>query len=412
MHEEPVLPSADLGAVRGPLAGVTVLELGMVMQVPLAAQMLGDYGADVIKVERQPPGEILRTLDPIATEEGTGSCYYAALGRNKRTLSLDIKSPEGHSTLMRLVEKADVLLHNFRPGVMERLGLGYEQLAEHNPRLVYAAGFAFGETGPLASMPGQDMLAQAYSGFALSGVADGDPPKISNTPVIDYMTALSLTQGIMAALIERQRSGLGQKVTTSLLDVAFAAQVLEVSSIAVHGERTSWIKRSMSLAASDGWLIVLTLFRDNPLKAICSAFDLPDMSAEEGLATADQQNRRLTEIEERLRPVFARYTVAECIEKLGRHDVLCSPFNTLETAMASEQIRHNGMLWNIPVAGKAERELVGNPVKLSRTPLGLREAPSCIGGMSANVLSRFGFGQDEIDRLIERGVVYADGKAQ
>lgn len=412
MREKPVLPSADRSAVRGPLAGVTVLELGMVMQVPLAAQMLGDYGADVIKVERQPPGEILRTLDPIATEEGTGSCYYAALGRNKQTLSLDIKSPEGHSTLMRLVEKADVLLHNFRPGVMERLGLGYEQLAEHNPRLIYAAGFAFGETGPLASMPGQDMLAQAYSGFALSGVADGDPPRISNTPVIDYMTALSLTQGIMAALIERQRSGLGQKVTTSLLDVAFAAQVLEVSSIAVHGERTSWIKRSMSLAASDGWLIVLTLFRDNPLKAICSAFDLPDMSAEEGMATADQQNRRLAEIEERLRPVLARYTVAECIERLGQNDVLCSPFNTLETAMASDQVRHNGMLWNIPVAGKAERELVGNPVKLSRTPLGLREAPSGIGGMSADVLCRFGFGRDEIDRLIERGVVYADGKAQ
>jgi crotonobetainyl-CoA:carnitine CoA-transferase CaiB-like acyl-CoA transferase len=140
--------------------------------------------------------------------------------------------------------------------------------------LVYAVGFAFGESGPMAGMPGRDMLAQSFSGFAMSGLEDGEQPWISNTPVIDYTTAVSLTQGIMAALLERERSGRGQMVTTSLFDVALATQVLEISSRAIHGYRTSWIKHSMVFRISDGWLTVLTLFRDTPLEMLCRAFDV------------------------------------------------------------------------------------------------------------------------------------------
>lgn len=138
--------------VPGALNGITVLELGMVMQVPLAGQMLSDLGARVIKVERLPPGEILRTLDPIALEQGGMSAYYAALGRNKESVSLDLKTAAGKDILMKMVESADVVLHNFRPGVMERLGFGYEELEKLNPRIVYAVGYAFGDVGPMAHM--------------------------------------------------------------------------------------------------------------------------------------------------------------------------------------------------------------------------------------------------------------------
>ncbi|WP_306051006.1 CaiB/BaiF CoA transferase family protein [Oceaniradius stylonematis] len=393
---------------KAALAGIKVLELGMVMQVPLAGQMFGDFGADVIKVERPSPGEILRTLDPLAKQKQAMSCYYAALCRNKRTISLDIKSPSGRDALLNLVDRADVLLHNFRPGVMERLGFGFEALEKRNPRLVYAVGYAFGEAGPMAGMPGQDMLAQAYSGFARSGVADGQPPVVSNTPVVDYMTAQSLVQGVMAALIERQASGRGQKVTTSLLDVAFASQVLEVSSIAMHSERTSWVKQSMTFRTADGWLIVLTLFRDNPLQGMCKAFNVPDFSGEARFSTHELQVENLDEIEARFRPVIAACTTAECVARLSEQDVLCSPVNTLEEAMKAEQIRHNGMIWEVPVPGYGQMPLAGNPVKLSRTPTVLAQAPTPLGHHSLAVLGEFGFSDEEARKMKELGAVYVE----
>lgn len=400
--------TADSATQKGALEGIKVLELGMVMQVPLAGQMLGDYGANVIKVERLAPGEILRTLDPIANKKGGMSCYYAALGRNKRTLSLDFKSPEGRDALLKLIDDADVLLHNFRPGVMERLGFGFEELEKRNPRLIYAAGYAFGESGPMARMPGQDMLAQAYSGLARSGIADDQPPVLSNTPTIDYMTALSLTQGIMAALIERQSSGRGQKVTTSLLDVSLAVQVLEVSSISMHGQRTSWIKQSMMFQTLDGWLLVLTLFRDNPLQSMCKAFEVPDFSDQPRFSSRDLQVENIREIEDRFRPIMASLTTAECVARLSERDVLCSPVNTLEAAMESSQARHNGTIWQVPVPAYGELPLAGNPVKLSRTPAALSYPPTPLGHDGFTVLGEHGFAEGEMLKMKDKGVIHLE----
>jgi crotonobetainyl-CoA:carnitine CoA-transferase CaiB-like acyl-CoA transferase len=390
----------------GALAGVIVLELGMVMQVPLAGQMLGDLGADVIKVERLPPGEILRTLDPAARETGAMSAYYAALCRNKRSLSLDIKAPDGRAALLRLIDQADVLIHNFRPGVMERLGLGWEELEERNPRLVYAAGFAFGPTGPMAHMPGQDMLAQAYSGLARSGLADDEVPRLSNAPVIDYVTAATLTQGILAALLERSRSGRGQKVTTSLLDTAMAVQVLEAATMGIRSERTSWTKHAMILPTRDGWIIVLTLFRPNPLSSLCDAFGLPDLSREAPFATYDDQVANLSIIKERFAPLFAERTTAECIERLSAQDILCAPVNTLEQALEAPQVRENGSIWEIPVPGVGPRLLMGNPLHLSRTPAHLEVPPAELGAHGPAVLASFAFGTEEIAALRRSGVLH------
>ncbi len=390
----------------GALAGITVLELGMVMQVPLAGQMLGDLGAEVIKVERLPPGEILRTLDPVARETGAMSAYYAALCRNKRSLCLDIKAPDGHAALLRLIDRADVVIHNFRPGVMERLGLGWEALEQRNPRLVYAAGFAFGETGPMARMPGQDMLAQAYSGLARSGLSDDETPRLSNTPVIDYVTAATLTQGILAALIERGRSGRGQKVTSSLLDTAMAVQVLEAATLGLRNERTSWTKHAMILPTRDGWIIVLTLFRPNPVRSLCEAFGLPDLSLEEPFTTYDGQVAHLGLVKERFAPLFAERTTAECIERLGAKDVLCAPVNTLKEALATPQVRGNGSLWDIPVPGAGSVPLMGNPLHLSRTPARLDEPPAELGAHGPAVLASFGFGEEDIAALRRSGALH------
>jgi crotonobetainyl-CoA:carnitine CoA-transferase CaiB-like acyl-CoA transferase len=387
------------------LDGIVVLELGMVMQVPLAAQMLGDFGADVIKIERPLPGDILRTLDTVGRDRGEMSCYYAALCRNKRTLCLDIKEAQGRDTLLRLIDHADVLLHNFRPGVMERLGLGFSEIHRRNPRLIYAAGFAFGESGPMADLPGQDMLAQSFSGLAMSGVEPGESPRLNNTPMVDYATAVSLTQGILAALVERQRSGRGQMVTTSLFDVALAMQTLEISSQEIYGYRTNWLRQAMVYQTQDGWLTVLTLFRDNPLQKLCNAFGIEDMSQNPKFATTDLQIQNLREIQKLFASTFARFTSADCMERLAKVDILCSPINDVADVIDHPQTQHNGTIWDVPVPGQGTARLAGNPVRLSRTPARVYREPAPLGAHSDNVLASFGFSSDEIQALRTASIV-------
>jgi crotonobetainyl-CoA:carnitine CoA-transferase CaiB-like acyl-CoA transferase len=397
------LPKARAPATA--LEGTVVLELGMVMQVPLAAQMLGDYGADVIKIERPAPGDILRTLDTVGRDRGEMSCYYAALCRNKRTLCLDIKEPAGRDTLLRLIDDADVLLHNFRPGVMERLGLGFTELHRRNPRLIYAAGSAFGDSGPMADLPGQDMLAQSFSGLAMSGVESGETPHLNNTPVVDYVTAVSLTQGILAALIERGRSGLGQMVSTSLFEVALAMQTLEISSREIYGYRTSWLRQAMVYRTQDGWLTVLTLFRDNPLKKLCEAFGLDDFSQNPKFETTDLQIQNLREVQELFVPIFAGSTSADCMERLSKVDILCAPVNDVAEVMDHPQTKHNGTVWDIPIPGQRTARLAGNPVKLSRTPPAVYRGPTGLGADTDDVLASFGFSANEIQTLRAASIV-------
>lgn len=380
----------------GALQGIVVLEIGMVMQVPLAGQMLGDFGADVIKVER-PQGEISRGLDVEATRRGGMSSYYAAMGRNKRTISLDLKNPAALQILLELVDRADVLLHNFRPGVMERLGLGYSQLSARNPRLIYAEGYGYGESGPLVDRPGQDMLAQAFSGLARGGLESHEPPQLMNSPIIDHGAAMSLVQGVMAALIERQRSGKGQRVSTCLYDVALAFQLCEVASENIYGFKTNWLRQAMFLKTADGWVAVVLLFRDNPLGLLCKALGIPDMSTRPELSTRDLQVENLQAIQDECAPAFAALTTTEVVERLSAVDVLCAPVNELQQAVNHKQTAHNGIMWSIEVPGRGTVPLVGLPVRMSRTPPGVRIHPAPVGAATNDVLSSFGFTDQAIE---------------
>ncbi|WP_439402469.1 CaiB/BaiF CoA transferase family protein [Bradyrhizobium sp. DASA03068] len=379
----------------GALNGIVVLEVGMVMQVPLACQVLGDLGADVIKVER-PQGDITRGLDFEATRVGGMSSYYAAMGRNKRLLSLDLKNPAAKEILLQLVDKADVLLHNFRPGVMERLGLGYAELSARNPGLVYAAGFGFGETGPLADRPGQDMLAQAFSGMARGGLEENDPPHLTNSPIVDYGAAMSLVQGVLAALIERQTSGRGQVVSTCLYDVALAMQLCEIASESIYGTKTNWIKQSIFFRTFDGWVSVVMLFRDNPLGLMCKALGLPDISMRPELSTLSGQVEHLSVVKTHCEEAIAALTTEEVVRKLSEVDLLCMPVNEIADAIAQEQTAHNGIMWDVEVPGRGTVPLVGLPVRLSRTPPGVRIHPAPIGAATDEILSSFGFSVEAI----------------
>ncbi len=387
------------------LDGIKVLEVSQVMQAPLAAQILGDFGADVVKVERPGTGEIMRYLDRHGPEQGRMSCYFAAVNRNKRFVCLDLKRPEGREAMARIARQVDVLIHNYRPGVMERLGFSYDELSAHNPRLIYAVAYAFGESGPMSQMGGQDMVAQAVSGLAMNGVEPGGRPRLIETPTVDYGAGATLAQGILAALFERERSGLGQKVTISLLDTALTMQVLEVSSRSMYDYETNWLHHAFVFRTRDGWLTALALFRENPLRLLCAAFDMEDLSRRPEFATVELQLQKKEEIYQAMDPAFGTRSTAECLERLMATDILCAPILTLEQALAHPQTVHNQTLVSVPLPEQGTARLAGNPLRLSRTPPEVGRGPAKLGQDTRSVLHDFQFSKEEIAALEQAGAL-------
>ncbi|MGB3865470.1 MAG: CaiB/BaiF CoA-transferase family protein [Xanthobacteraceae bacterium] len=387
------------------LSGTVVLDLSEVYQAPLAAQVLGDFGATVVKIERPGSGEILRGYDSHATAQGTMSSYFAAVNRNKSSLTVDLKTEAGVAVVARLAASADVFLHNYRPGVMDRLGLGYDQLKTGNPRLIYAESSGYGETGPLSKNPGQDMAIQSLSGIAMGNARPDGSPALVNTPVVDFAAGMILAQGVILALLERERSGLGQKVQTSLLNAAIAMQSLEAGSQLIYGYETRWINKSLNFIfqTRDGWITVLGFFRVNPLQLLCQALAIEDLSVREGLGTAAAQLDRKDEIYDLLRPEFLRLTTQEALARLVKQDILCSPLLSLAEALNHPQVRHNGMVVEVPMRGEKRSEVVGNPLRFSRTPASIRLGPPELGADTDEVLRTLGFAEDEVARHRQAG---------
>lgn len=372
----------------GVLNGIRVVDLSEVYQGPLAAQSLGDFGADVIKVERAGSGEVLRGTDQHAREHGLMSSHFVAANRNKRSIALDLKSTDDIELLKKLIGRADVLIHNYRPGVAERLGLGYEQLSELNPRLIYASSSGFGETGPLAGMGGQDLVIQTLSGMAYESASSSGEPQFVNPPAIDFASGMVLVQGILLALLDRERTGLGQKVGTCLLDTAVAIQSLEGTTQLMYGNTTRWFDLALNLVlkTSDGWVTALGFFRENPLALLCAAVGIPDASEQPHLRTAEAQLAHREEIKQLLAGHFSRLTTAEAMQRLAAQDLLCAPVQSLAEALRHPQLRENRMLWSVSIKGQGEATVVGNPLKLSRTPATVRLSPPLLDEHKDEVL--------------------------
>lgn len=359
------------------LEGTRVLELCEVFQGPLAGQILADYGADVIKIERPGRGDSLRHSDAVANAAGKMGSYFAAVNRNKRSISMDLKSDGDRALFLNLVREADVLLHNYRPGVMEKLGLGYEALETINPRLVYAAASGFGETGPLAGMAGQDFLIQSLSGIAWKSSGGAEVPAFLNVPIADYTSGVLLAQGVLLALLERTRSGRGQRVAVSLLSSLVAMQTLEAGTQLNYGYETRWFDRALNFVAacSDGWITVIGFFRDNPLQLICRALALADLSARPGWGGKLDQAAHRDVIAAELRPAIGALTVDDCVARLQGEGVLAAPILRFEQMLAHPQIEANALLIDVPVEGQEPMRVVGSPIRLSRTPMAVRRGP-------------------------------------
>jgi crotonobetainyl-CoA:carnitine CoA-transferase CaiB-like acyl-CoA transferase len=331
-------------------------------------------------------------------ERNLMSSYFAATNRNKESICLDLKTAEGRSVLLTLLRTADVLLHNYRAGVLERLGFGYEALAEINPRLIYAGASGYGESGPLSGLAGQDLLIQSISGISRKGTHGAATPNYLNVPLTDYASGMLLVQGVLLALIERMSSGRGQKVSISLFDTAISMQSLEAASHLNYGYETRWFDLSLNfpVQAADGWVTVLGFFRDNPLRLICQALDLPDLSELMGLPTVADQTANREEIVERLRPAFRALTMDESVHRLQEVGVLSAPVLSYEQALEHPQVTHNGMIRKVPAEGQEDLRVIDHPLRLSRTPHSIRRGPPRLGEHTAEVLSGLGFDAEAI----------------
>jgi len=369
-----------------PLSGIRVIDFTQVMLGPVCTQMLGDYGADVIKIERKGGGDLSRTtFEPV---NGHDNPVFCSLNRNKRSVALDLKNPDHLAAVRALIAGADVVVNNFRAGVMERIGLGYDDCRRMNPRIIYAVGTGFGETGPYAHKGGQDVLAQAMSGVMARRADDALPLSIYATTFADYSAGMHLVQGILLALLQRARTGEGQKVSVSLYDSMLAAQMQEAAMSMMADTDLNWAAMPLTgvFETQDGAVVVVGAFKENPLRDICMALEIPDLSSQPRFATLQEQTRNKRELQSVFRERYRTNTTAHWLARLEAQDLLCAPVRSLREALADPQTAHNEMVLD-GHDGEQPIRVIGSPIRMSNAPVAMRRAPPRLGEHSVELLA-------------------------
>ena len=371
-----------------PLEGVRVLDFSQVMMGPCCTQMLGDYGADVIKIERVDVGDLSRWSigdDP----DGGNNPVFSSLNRNKRSIALDLKRAEHREVVLRLVETADVVVNNFRPGVMDRMGFGYDDLRAINPRIVYAVGTGYGLDGPYVHKGGQDVLAQAMSGAMHRRADPALPLSIYPTAIADYAAGMHLVQGILLALLQRERTGEGQQVAVSLFNSMLAMQMQEAAAWLMRGEELNWAAMPLCgvFETTDGAIVMVGAFKQNPLRDICSALSLEDLSAEERYADLERQKQHRPELQRVFRDRFRTGATEHWLDRLGAVDILCAPVKSLEEALDDPQTAFNEMIVDLAPSPGGPVRLVASPIDMSDAPFRVRQAPPKLGEHTEEILA-------------------------
>ncbi len=411
--EEPRRISPLGGSQGGPLRGITVFDLTRVLAGPTCVQMLADLGADVIKVEKPGSGDDTRTFAPPYWPGTQESAYFLGVNRNKRSVTLDIAKPEGQDIARELIARSDVLVENFKVGALAKYGLGYEQLRDAFPRLVYCSITGFGQTGPYAKRPGYDSLVQAMGGvMSLTGEPDGLPQKVG-IPVADLFAGLYGCIGVLAALRHRDAMGQGQQVDIGMLDthVAWLANqgmnyLATREDPARLGNQHPNIVPYQVFPTLDGYL-VLSVGNDPTFKRFCEAFGLAHLLADPRFATNAERVRNRQLVTDTLTPVMRTHPTAWWIERLEALGVGCGPINTLSQVFADPQVQARGTVVRMPHAAAPDGvDVIANPVRLSETPAEYRLPPPLLGEHTESVLSeRLGLNAAALAGLRERGVI-------
>jgi len=390
------------------LEGIRILDFSHVYQGPVGTQILADYGADVIKVERPGSGDWSRAWGPFVKDV---SLPFANLNRNKRSITVDMKQEAGKEVIRKLVKKADVLVHNFRQGVMEKLGFGYEDLKEINPALVYATSNGWGDTGPYAERgrAGHDMMARAEGGWFT--FYDEDKPPIPGGISIDYPAGLNLMIGILTALLYRMRTGEGQYLSTDLFSVAFHAHAWDAAArlnadkidrpATVGGTEAAINKAFQTL---DGFIEISPVFSDNALKDISTALGLGDLSETPEFSNEDLQIENKGSLNALLAQEFLKKTTDQWMGELETRGVFCARINSFEEAARDPQISCNNMIVSMEDPEVGELKLLGTPVRLKGTPPRLKVFPPKLGQHNRDVALEIGYSEEEVAQMAEKGV--------
>lgn len=392
----------------GALSDIKVLDLTRVLAGPYATMVLADLGAEIIKIEQPGKGDDSRAYGPYKNGE---SAYFMSLNRNKESLTLNLKAPEGKEILKRLVEKVDVLVENFRPGTMEKLGLGYDVLKEINPRLVYASSTGYGQTGPYSQRPAYDAVVQAMGGImSITGQADGKPTRVG-TSVGDIFAGLFCAIGILSALHERENSGKGQFVDVAMLDCQVAILENAISRYEFTGEIPRPIgNRHPSIVPFEPFdtltaPIIVAAGNDRLWVTLCDLMEL-DIASDPRFITNSLRNENYQALRPILADRFMTKTAEEWQFMFDEAGIPCGPINTVDKVVKNEQVVAREMILEVehPVAGTTR--IPGIPIKLSRTPGEIRMAAPVLGADTEKLLSQYlGLTSDQVAELREKQVI-------
>lgn len=396
----------------GPLAGLRVLDLTRVLAGPTCTQMLGDLGAEVIKIERPEAGDDTRGFAPPFWPETKESAYFLGVNRNKKSVTLDMAKPEAQAILHRLLESTDILVENFKVGALAKYGLGWDQLKDKYPRLIYCSITGFGQTGPYAPRPGYDALIQAMGGvMSLTGEPNGSPQKVG-IPVADLFAGLYGCIGILAALNHRTATGRGQQIDIGMLDthVAWLAnQGMNYLSTGENpprlGNQHPNISPYQEFPTKDGY-IILAVGNDPTFERFCKAFGQEHLLADERFSTNPKRVANRDLVTQTLTPLMKTRTTVEWVEALEAQKIGCGPINTLKDVFADPHVQARNMVLEMQHGSGATVKVVANPVKLSATPPTYRSAPPVLGEHTEEVLSGLlGMTAEEIAALRGKSIL-------
>ena len=408
-----------MSETSGPLAGITVVDLTRILAGPYCTQILADLGADVIKIERPGGGDDTRRFGPpfLKDEDGADtaeSAYFMGINRNKRSVTVDLTMKEGQDIVRRLIARADVLVENFKVGDLARYGLGYDDLKNEFPGLVYCSITGFGQTGPYASRPGYDPLVQAMGGvMSVTGAPDGEPQKVG-VPIADIMTGMYASVAINAALRSREVDGKGQFIDIGMLDTQVAWLSIQGMNYLISGEPPKRLGNAhpnivpyQVFVTADGH-VILTIGNDVQFRRFCEFAGAEELADDERFATNGDRVRNRDALIEAMTPILAAQPSSHWLEGMEKLKIGCGPINTIDKVFADPHVQDRGMVVEMdhPAAGGAKVPFIASPLRLSETPVSYRLPPPTLGQHTDEVLHEvLDMDDGEISELRDAGAI-------
>ncbi|MDB5362445.1 MAG: CoA transferase [Rhodospirillales bacterium] len=391
------------------LSGVKILDLTQNVAGPFCTQILGDMGAEVIKVERPGRGDDTRDWRP--PEIGGLSATFLSLNRSKTSICIDLDHASGQTLLRELAAQADVIIHSLKPGSAEQRGFGYEDLKAVNPRLIYCAISAFGQTGPLSGLPGYDPLVQAFTGImSVTGQAGDDPVRVG-VSLIDLGTGMWAAMGVMAALIQRKDDGQGRMVEASLLETGIAWMTIPIAGYLANGQLPRKMGSGIAITApyelfrsADSYVFVAA-GNDRLFQKVCAALGQPEIAQDPRFLSNPLRVANREALHQAIEAITLTMPTAESVRRLRGAGAPCSEMNDVSQALAHEQVKAAGIVEDLPVEGVPQHKVVAMPLKMNGARAAQSSPPPALGADTETVLAALGYSHGDIAQMRQRGIV-------